>query len=120
MNKVYLVIVFVIVINYGLSYIQIREIKNTIASIKKRNLDRYVSVGKDRKILKKGSIAIVVADKTGIIREVYLMKGRSILAKFNRVDGFDGLMANEAIEITDENSLIEALEYIINEKNRGY
>ncbi len=119
MNRIYLVIVLVIVINYGLSYIQIREIKNTLANIKRSNLDKYVSVGKDRKIFKKGSIAIVVAEKTGMIREVYMMKGRSILAKFTRVEGLDGLMVNEAVEITEENSIRDALEYIINEKNRG-
>ncbi|QWQ38942.1 transcriptional regulator GutM [Gemella sp. zg-570] len=110
--KILIAIVIVYVINIFLSFKQMKKYKEKTARLKKEYPTSYISTGKNQKILKQGSIAILVISKTGKIEYGELMKGRTVFAKFKKIENIDGLFIKEAKEkFAHEAAIINAISF---------
>lgn len=96
--KILIALVIVYVINIFFSFKQMKKYNEKTAKLKKEYPHSYLSTGKNQKILKPGSIAILVISKIGKIEYGEIMKGRTVFAKFNKINGIEGLFIKDAKE----------------------
>jgi glucitol operon activator protein len=72
------------------TWLQMRHYREVMGAIHGRWTDGYMGVGNARSSLGRGVILMLVAAPDETIRDLYIMEGRSVLAKFKRLDQFDG------------------------------
>jgi glucitol operon activator protein len=69
---------------------QVRHYRTVMSSISARYADGHLGAGNARGRFGKGVIAIVVADQQDVVRELLIMEGRSVFAKFRALPEFAG------------------------------
>jgi glucitol operon activator protein len=72
------------------TWLQMRHYREVMGAIHERWADGYMGVGNARSSLGRGVILMLVTAPDDTIRDLYIMEGRSVLAKFKRLDQFDG------------------------------
>ncbi|MCG7393739.1 transcriptional regulator GutM [Microvirga sp. ACRRW] len=72
------------------TWIQMRHYREVMGSIERRWTDGYMGVGNARASLGRGIILILVVAPNDTIRDLFTMEGRSVFAKFKRLDQFEG------------------------------
>jgi len=83
------------------TWLQMRHYREVMGSIHERWTDGYMGVGNARSSLGRGVILILVVGPDDTVRDLLVMEGRSVFAKFSRLDQFQGrdvgsLLENEA------------------------
>jgi len=83
------------------TWFQMRHYRSIMGSIQGRWTDGYLGVGNARSSFGRGVILMVVVGPDDAIRELLVMEGRSVLAKFRSLKEFQGrtlesLLADEA------------------------
>ncbi len=83
------------------TWLQMRHYREVMGSIERRWTDGYMGVGNARASLGRGIILILVVAPDDTIRDLFVMQGRSVFAKFSRLDEYEGrsvasLLADEA------------------------
>ncbi|MFC3039711.1 transcriptional regulator GutM [Virgibacillus xinjiangensis] len=84
----------ILVMNYALTFIQVRHYRKSMEKLISRyrgNSDYYLFSGQSRRMLKSGSIAMLIVDKDYNIIECQVMKGVSVLTSFKAVERYKGL-----------------------------
>jgi glucitol operon activator protein len=71
--------------------IQMKHYRTTLAAITERWRDGFVGSGSARARFGAGAIAIVVAAPDGSVRQVLLMRGRTVFAKFRKLPELEGV-----------------------------
>ncbi|SCY21822.1 transcriptional regulator GutM [Microvirga guangxiensis] len=107
------------------TWLQMRHYREVMGTIHSRWTDGYMGVGNARASLGRGVILILVVAPDDTIRDLFVMEGRSVFAKFKRLDQFEGrdvvsLLADEAfIGMRGRKQALEqALQQIENAKAR--
>jgi len=72
------------------TWLQMRHYRQVMAGIQERWSDGYLGVGNARASLGRGVILMLVVGPDDRIRDLLVMEGRSVLAKFKRLGEFDG------------------------------
>lgn len=72
------------------TWVQMRHYRQVMSGVAERWSDGYVGAGNARGTLGKGVIVVLVVDGGGIVRQLLVMEGRSVLAKFRSITTFDG------------------------------
>ena len=107
------------------TWLQMRHYREVMGSIERRWTDGYMGVGNARASLGRGVILILVAAPDDTIRDLFVMEGRSVFAKFKRLDRFEGrgigsLLADETFTGMRgrKQALEQAVQQIENAKTR--
>lgn len=72
------------------TWVQMRHYRQVMGGVAERWSDGFVGAGNARGTWGKGVIAVLVVDGGDIVRQLLVMEGRSVLAKFRPVAQFDG------------------------------
>jgi glucitol operon activator protein len=72
------------------TWLQMRHYRQVMAAIRDRWSDGYLGVGNARASLGRGVILMLVVGPDDRVRDLLVMEGRSVLAKFKRLGAFDG------------------------------
>ncbi len=72
------------------TWVQMRHYRQVMAGIAERWSDGFLGAGNARGTFGKGVIAVLVVDGGDVVRQLLVMEGRSVFAKFRPVTRFDG------------------------------
>jgi glucitol operon activator protein len=72
------------------TWLQMRHYRQVMAGVQDRWSDGYLGVGNARASLGRGVILMLVVGPDDRVRDLLVMEGRSVLAKFKRLGAFDG------------------------------
>lgn len=90
----------ILIVQYGLSLIQIRSYKKNIDKIVSnyKGEDGYFMFsGMERSKFRPGAIAVLVVDQDYIVHECHMLKGMSVLTKFKPIELYKGLHVGEIV-----------------------
>lgn len=71
-------------------WFQMRQYAGVFKGVSDKFNDGFVGAGHVRGGFRAGAIALVVVDREGVVRRLLLMSGRSVFARFRRVEGVEG------------------------------
>lgn len=111
--KVLLACVIIFALNYILTFFQAKEIQSAYKRVSTASSKNYISVGKSRKILKKGSVSIISVNEEGFIEAAELLEGRTIFAKFKSNSAIVGKNVAEVFNTTDNPAVRQSVEFVI-------
>jgi glucitol operon activator protein len=105
-------------------WIQMRHFGDVMKGVTSKYNDGYVGAGHRRGRLAKGTIAMVVVGPDLTIRRLLVMRGRSVFAKFKRLEQFEGapldrLRSNPAVLGEGEPGAAEAVKTAIEQIDRA-
>jgi glucitol operon activator protein len=80
------------------TWLQMRHYRSVMGSIQGRWTDGYLGIGNARSSLGRGVILMLVVGPDDTIRELLVMEGRSVLAKFKALTEFQGRSINSLRE----------------------
>lgn len=110
--KILLIIVVIYMLNIYFSFQQMKKYNIKHAHLKKNYPSSYIATGKNQKILKQGSVSLLVINKAGIVEYGELMKGRTVFAKFQEIEGIKGLFVTEVKErFSKEEAILNAISF---------
>lgn len=72
------------------TWLQMRHYREVMGSVEGRWSDGFLGVGTARASLGRGVILMLVLGPDDVIRDLLVMEGRSVLAKFKRLDRYSG------------------------------
>lgn len=72
------------------TWVQMRHYRQVMGGVAERWSDGFVGAGNARGSWGKGVIAVLVVDGADVVRQLLVMEGRSVLAKFRPMPQFDG------------------------------
>ena len=97
--QIWQVILLVLVVVWGLqalgTFAQMRHYRDVMGSISRQWSDGHLGAGNARGAFGKGVILVLVVAPDGHVRRLLVMEGRSVLAKFKALDGFEGRSLDE-------------------------
>ncbi|GHC74963.1 transcriptional regulator GutM [Limoniibacter endophyticus] len=71
-------------------WFQMRHYTDVFKGITNKYNDGFVGAGHVRGRLSKGTIVLIVSDRDLIVRRLLIMSGRSVFAKFKRLEEYEG------------------------------
>jgi glucitol operon activator protein len=71
-------------------WFQMRQYAGVFKGVTDKFNDGFVGAGHVRGGFRPGAIALVVVDREGLVRRLLLMSGRSVFARFRRVETVEG------------------------------
>lgn len=71
-------------------WFQMRQYVGVFKGVTDKFNDGFVGAGHVRGGFRPGAIALVVVDRQGVVRRLLLMSGRSVFARFRRVESVEG------------------------------
>lgn len=116
MKEILLLAFGLMLVQAGLTYLQIKACDKTI---KNANKNGVFGVGSKKGRTKAGNVVVMCSDEEGILKEAYIMKGVTVFARFKPIQNVCGRHIHELIEEysnKEENdiskSMIQALQTI--------
>ncbi|WP_419893310.1 transcriptional regulator GutM [Oceanobacillus kimchii] len=95
----------ILVLNYLLTFVQIKRYRKSTDELinqYKGNSNYYLFSGQTRKMLRSGSIVLIIVDCNYIIKECRVMSGISILSNFKTIEKYVGKHAGEVLSTLHE------------------
>ncbi|MGK4096903.1 transcriptional regulator GutM [Bacillus altitudinis] len=93
MEKLAIVLCIILIVQYGLSFIQIKYYRKSMDSL----IDDYkgkqcyhLFSGMERRKFGPGAIALIIVDESYIIQKCHVLGGVSILSKFKELPSYEG------------------------------
>lgn len=108
------IVLGVYIVNVIFSFIQLKKFNTHIVELKKNNKDKYISIGRDKRIIRKGSVAILIINREGIIEYGEIIKGRTVFSKIEKINGINSLMVDEVkLKYPEEKSIQQAISFYL-------
>lgn len=117
--QILLACIVVLIINNVFTYFQMKEVQRAYRRVFEFKEGNLVSVGKSRAVFKKGSIAILSADSSGILEYAEMLEGFTILAKFKVRQDLIGKDVREIARNSENKALLQAIGFLVEELDRG-
>ncbi|KPN13554.1 transcriptional regulator [Bacillus australimaris] len=93
MEKLAIVLCIILVVQYGLSFIQIKYYRKSMDSLiddYKGKQGYHLFSGMERRKFGPGAIALIIVDESYIIQKCHVLGGVSILSKFKELPSYEG------------------------------
>ena len=99
MGKWYIVALLLLLVQAGLTYLQLKSYQRRVAELKHLGI---LSVGSQKGRIGAGSIVIMVVDEQGQIVTCEEMKGRTVFARFKEREDLKGMRLDEARRLREQ------------------
>jgi glucitol operon activator protein len=86
-------------------WLQVRHYQGTFSAVRKRWSDGRLGTGAAPARVGKGVIVILVVNSSNVVRQLLVMQGRSVFAKFRDYADFAGLSIGDLKERTKEGGI---------------
>ncbi|MBY0186171.1 transcriptional regulator GutM [Bacillus aerophilus] len=93
MEKLAIVLCIILIVQYGLSFIQIKYYRKSMDSLiddYKGKQGYHLFSGMERRKFGPGAIALIIVDESYIIQKCHVLGGVSILSKFKELPSYEG------------------------------